>query len=375
MDCENLLQRLFQALTVGTVILVVATSLLVSVLGKGPTIDLYNQKGGKGPNQPSDTFSPGEQVILYAYVTYKDDPVEGKLVAFEMIDPTNTSAIYRTGETNASGLATVNFTLPTAGPPEQIIGTWTAIAVVSIAEETVRDTLFFSVRGPMIDLYTQRDGKGAKMASDAFAPQEEVVLYAYVTYNLDPVEGKLVAFEVIDANDTCVTYKTAATNASGIANMSFRIPSMPVFGTWLAIGTVHVVETTVADTLTFEVGWIVYIIKIETVNEHGEIKTSFVKGEHVHFNLTVQSIALVSKIATFTIVTYDEQGVPVGQIVLHSWVIPPGASQFFIIGIQVPKWVYIGVATVYANAYTNLPQNGGVPYCPEISVTLMIVSS
>jgi len=111
---------------------------------------------------------------------------------------------------------------------------------------------------------------------------------------------------------------------------------------------------------------------VETVNEQGEVETSFVRGEHVRFNLTVQNIAFTSKIATFTIVAYDEQGVPVGQAVLCGWATSPGTSQIFIIGLQLPKWACIGVGSVYANAYTNLPKTGGVPYCPETSTVFMI---
>jgi len=346
------------------------------VFSAEPAIDLYNQKGGQGLNQPSDTFSPGEQVILYAYVTYGMDPVEGKLVAFEVSDPNNNRVLDRTGETNASGLAVINFTLPiTCFPGQVIIGEWTAISVVSVAETTINDTLTFRVTGAMIDVYTQKEpysGEGPNMPSDAFAPQEQVILYAYVSYDCNPVEGKLVAFEVKDANDTSVTYKTAATNASGVATASFRLASMPLFGTWDTTATVEVLQRTISDALTFKVGWIVETVKVETVNEQGEVETSFVRGEYVRFNLTVQNIAFTSKIATFTIVAYDEQGVPVGQAVLCGWAVSPGASQIFIIGLQLPKWACIGVGSVYANAYTNLPETGGVPYCPETSTVFMI---
>ena len=45
----------------------------------------------------------------------------------------------------------------------------------------------------IIDLYTQKElysGRGQGQTSDAFAPQELVILYAYVTYNLDPVQTR-----------------------------------------------------------------------------------------------------------------------------------------------------------------------------------------
>lgn len=368
------LLKIFVSLLIAAAILGPALSSIISVLGTESGIDLYTQKGGEGPNRPSDAFCPSEQVILYAYVTYDNNPVEGKLVAFEVRDPTNASVLGRTGVTNASGLTAVNFTLPTACIPGQVvIGEWSAIAVVSVAEITINDTLTFRVTGAMIDLYTQRNGKGPNMPSDAFAPQEEVIFYAYVSYDCNPTEGKVVAFEVRDANGICVTYKTATTNASGIATTRFRIPSMPLFGTWDTIATVEVLEKTIGDTLTFRVGWIIEILMIQTVDKYCNPQTVFRRGEQMYFNVTVHNIAFTSKMTTLTVVVYDECGVPFGQVIPQHWRIPPEASSIFIIGLPIPKWALLGVGSIYANAYTDLPQFGGTPYCPEISAAFMIV--
>jgi hypothetical protein len=366
----------FRVLTISVIMLNFTLFFTGFVFSAEPSIDLYNQKGGQGLNQPSDTFSPGEQVILYACVYYNMSPVEGKLVAFEVKDPCNNSFLDRTGQTDESGIAAIDFTLPiTCIPGQKIIGVWTAISVVSVAEMTINDTLTFKVTGAMIDLYTQKDpysGRGPNMPSDAFAPQEEVILYAYVSYDCNPLEGKLVAFEVKDANGTSITYKTDVTNVSGLATTSFRISNMPFFGTWSATATVEVLQRTINDSLTFNVGWIVQLDDVKTINEHGDIKSSFLRGEYMCFNLTVHNIAFLSKIVTFTIVAYDEQGVSVGVALLCDWPIPPGTLQVLIVNLQLPRWAFIGVGSVYANVYTNLPFNGGVPYSPEISTVFLI---
>lgn len=372
MICERLMR--------GCVLILVICAAAVSVTSGsiGPAVDLYTPKGGEGPNQPGGVFAPGEQVILYAYVTYNGASVKNKLVAFEVHSPTDAFIMYRTGETNVYGLATANFTIPTAYPPEQIIGTWTAIVVVEVAEQIVSDTLTFLVAGPMIDLFTQKEpysGKGPNQSSDAFAPQEEVILYAYVTYNLDPVENKLVAFEVRDPANTSVMYRTEATNASGIAEVRYRIPTGALFGTWSAIATVEVLGTTLSDTLTFQVGWIVEILGMETVDQYAAAKTIFARGEHIYFNLTIQNIAFVSKMVTFTIVVYDEASVPIGRVMLTSWVMPPEISVIFIIDLPIPNWAFLGLGNAFANAYTSMPTHGGIPYCPEISATFLIVKA
>ena len=346
---------------------------------EGLAIDLYNQKGGQGPNEPSGDFAPGERVKLTALLTYYGEPVEYKLVSFEVRNPIGEVVLDRSNITDVNGLAGINFTI--RGDWEclpEIFGTWTALAVASVSEQTVSDTLIFKVTGPYLDLYTQKPepyrGKRPNQPSDSFAPQEEVILYAEVHYNCEPVEYKFVAFEVRDPNGEMLIGRSNVTNQYGIATTRFRLASNATFGIYTVLATVEVAEKTANDTLTFEVGWIIEIMKVETVNATGAAKTNFARGEHMYFNLTAKNIAFVSKTATFTLVTYDEQGVPIGHVVLHNWVISPGTSQFYIIDLQIPKWAYIGVAAVYANAYTNLPTTGGVPYCPEISITLLVTN-
>ena len=235
--------------------------------------------------------------------------------------------------------------------------------------------------GAGIDVFTQKpdpySGKGPNMPSDAFGPQEEVILHAYVSYSCSPVQSKLVVFEVKNPHGEPVAYRSATSNAEGIAASSFRIPwegeeAEALFGEWTIFGSVEIAEQKVNDTCTFKFGWLIEIIQVETVDINGNTKTSFRKGEHIHFNITVKNIAFTSKIATYTLVVYDECDVPIGRVILHDWSISPGTTQIFIIDLQIPKWAYVGVGTVYANAYTNLPELHGTPYCPEISITFMI---
>jgi PKD repeat protein len=352
----------------------------------GAALDLYTQKGGQGPHQPDGAFALGEKVMLIAFLTYNEQPVQNKLVGFEAADSRGNVFLDRSNFTDANGLATINFTIPVLCLPDMpsIFGTWTAVATSSVSEQNVSDTLTFMVRGPYIDLYTQKepyDGKGPNRPSDAFAPQEEVILYAYASYSCEPVQNKPVGFEVIDPAGKVVVDRVAFTNSVGIANTSFRIswpcenPEETVFGTWKVIARVSISELTAEDTLTFEVGWIVEIVMVETVDATGGGKTSYARREYLYFNFTAKNIAFTSITATFTVAAYDEARVPIGLVVLHNWVIPSGTSQYFVIGLQIPRWAYIGVAIVYTNAYTNIPQLCGVPYCPEVSTTFMIQAS
>ena len=118
----------------------------------------------------------------------------------------------------------------------------------------------------MIDLYTQKDGKGPNMPGGYFKPQELVILYAHVTNNSNPVSDKIVAFEIHGPPDhpkNITIIRAPMTNASGMATINFRIPWPDedpediVLGMWIAYACVQIGEEKVEDTLTFMVGFTV----------------------------------------------------------------------------------------------------------------------
>jgi len=271
-----------------------------------------------------------------------------------------------------TGSKVTPYTFPTAGDYGVTLEVYAPGATPDTDSITKTVKVIPPPMGAAIDLtapdQAPHDGEGPDVECDAFAPQQLVRLCAKVTYNLDPVEGKLVGFEVTDADGNCVTYRTATTNAYGIALVNFRIPSMPVFGTWMATAIVDVAETTVADTMTFEVGWMIEIISVAPTY------SAYNKCNDMYFELTIKNIALSTKIATLTVVVYDECGVPIGQVVIPDWAVEAGFNGAYatITAIHVPTWAFIGTATVYANAYTALPSTGGVPYCPEADAGFLI---
>jgi hypothetical protein len=313
-----------------------------------------------------------ENKCVYAKVTYNGEGLAGKLVGFEVLDAQNSSVIQRVEETNETGDTVIFFRVPQNGPPEHIIGTWTIIATVSVNQQTFSDTLSFHVTGIMIDLYTQRDGIGPDQPSDAFAPQEEVIFYAFVTYNYDAAPYKVVGFEILDADGKVFDFRTCETDVYGIASITMRIPTTPSFGIWYAVATVEVLGFYASDTVTFRVGWIIEITDVKTANRNGEIVSKFSKGERINFIVHVQNIAFTLKVGTITAVWYDECKIPIGHALLNDWPLPPNSSQIFIVGTEIPDWSHIGIGIVYVNAYTDLPILNGTAYFPEASIMFQI---
>jgi hypothetical protein len=238
--------------------------------------------------------------------------------------------------------------------------------------------------GGAIDLYTQKEpysGKGPNMPSDAFGPGEEVQIYALATYNDYPVQSLLVAFQVLGPRNRVenVSFgRVAYTDQNGVAMISFRIPYLneTTFGEWTVIGNTMIGDSTVTDMLTFKVGWIVEIVSLKTVNENHMEQAEFGRDNYVGIELIIQNIAMVEKVATITVTIYDCTNTFLNATELSDFEVQPnGTYVYAYFSLYIPKSAYIGVATVYACAYTAPPAINGVPYCPEVSTNFLITTA
>lgn len=112
----------------------------------GGNIDVYTERGGKGPNVSSGPFMLGEQVILYANVTYASDtygssPEVGKWVTFAVDYPNGATGTFY-GVTDGDGIASCNLLIPV---DTDYLGTWTVTATVDVAGDSCIDTMTFEV--------------------------------------------------------------------------------------------------------------------------------------------------------------------------------------------------------------------------------------
>jgi hypothetical protein len=232
--------------------------------------------------------------------------------------------------------------------------------------------------GPNIDVYTNRGGTGPGIDpstglpyayhaawSDAFGPQEEVTVYAKVTYNDEPVENKPVGFEIVDPTGVSRDFRVAFTDANGIATTTFRIPwqgsnAEDMFGDWTIVGTVDIAGTIVKDICKFRFGYILSIRDVVVSN------SPLKKMQNLGVAVDIQNISFDSKgkDAKLTITLYDECGVPIG-VAWDSITVAAEDGMTSIYQIQIPSWAFVGTGHVYVNLFTNYPYFGGVPYCPE----------
>jgi len=236
--------------------------------------------------------------------------------------------------------------------------------------------------GPAIDVYTDRGGEGPGYDethtpypyktswSDAYGPQEEVLVCAKVTYNDEPVEHKLVAFEVKDPTGTTRLTRTAFTNEEGIACVTFRIPweggaAEDMFGAWAIIGTVDIAGDVVDDICKFKFG---YILNIAEVIITG---SPLYKGDDLSVSVDIDNLSWNSQDTYLTIVLYDECGVPIGMATDDVTVMgEDGMSPIYT--ITIPTWAFVGTGLAYSNLFTAAPSAGGTPWCPEDSGVFVI---
>ncbi len=126
-----------------------------------------------------------------------------------------------------------------------------------------------------------------------------------------------------------------------------------------------------------QLNWMVEILEVVPTDESGNPKTSFRRGQLASFKITVKNNAAEPKDATLVLSCFYvvANEMPFEAMVYFQGSIPLGASPSFIVHVPIPVDAPICTAKVYANAYTQLPENVGHAWCPEESATFSITGS
>jgi len=233
-----------------------------------------------------------------------------------------------------------------------------------------------------VDVFTQKEpysGRGPNMPSDAFGPEDIVILYALLTQSDLPVESTIVGFDVKLPNDANFSL-SARTNMSGIATVNFTMITPPlnvsesdIFGIWTVTVGVLLGGEVYQDTLSFKVDWIVKLLTVKTIDENLSDRDQFGRGGDVGLEITLRSIAMTLRNATIEILVKDEVGVPVNFSQIQDFAVPANEKVVFLYAKATPqKFAVVGKAVVFVSA-TTIAQNGSeVPYCPTISTKFTI---
>jgi parallel beta-helix repeat protein len=232
--------------------------------------------------------------------------------------------------------------------------------------------------GSNLDVFTQRGGTGNLAPSDAFAPEELLILYSNVTYSDSPVQNKSVTFEIHDATGNVRATLGKYTNASGIATASFRLPSSgspgvedpSVFGNWTVISTAELDGNAVSDTVTFECGWLVKVVSVEPgthLNGNWYSKTVFHKLEPLEVMVTLRSICFSSQNIYLSVDYFDAQGYPFFDNGLQYTKMGRTTENVTVRLERIPTWTRVGNARLQAVVTSKPVEQGGTALCPPIS--------
>ena len=223
--------------------------------------------------------------------------------------------------------------------------------------------------GWQVDVYTQKQphsGVGPGQPSDAFAPDDLVILYANVTYNGAGVQHMPVSFSVLGPPNPVhnITLSLSAfSDDTGVAQTEFRVSSpgedveTVTFGTW----NVTAIIENASDYLTFKVGW---IVEISSLDVNGNIDPP--QGGRLGLQLSLSNLAMIPQDADLFIAMYDSSDNLIGSID-QNITVDVGGTNFSAV-VSIPMSTTPGIGSVNASVFTL----NGAPYSPSRSGTFNI---
>jgi len=140
-------------------------------------------------------------------------------------------------------------------------------------------------------------------------------------------------------------------------------------------GETNLVDNVLIDGVVTVRLYAIFLVKIAEVvpsNQSGYPAAGFELGSMGYFKVIVNNTSFELETVLVTVNVYDSSNTTLG-VVSFKGMIMPGVSTF-ILGLPISPAASVGSATVYANAFTDWPYFGGVPYCPEVSATFIIES-
>jgi len=166
---------------------------------------------------------------------------------------------------------------------------------------------------------------------------DEIELYGNITYGYNVVTNGLIAIEIDRPDGTLLTMRIVNTGSNPVKISPIKITNF------------------------------------FTCDANGNPKSSFKRGTLAYFQANVTNEDSEFHDLFFTITIYDKNAAVLATISFNG-PIGPGTSIIFM-SFGIPYNANVGTAVAYADALTDKPKNGGVPYSHEVNATFQIESS
>jgi hypothetical protein len=121
--------------------------------------------------------------------------------------------------------------------------------------------------------------------------------------------------------------------------------------------------------------WKITLIDVYIGDSGGYRLTNVKKGSKYYIWIWYNNSGTETVYTVLTFTIYDSDGVPLSASAPAALSVAPGGPYFAYRTWDVPSEAALGTATIYANAFTELPKNNGTPYYPEISSTFNITTA
>jgi hypothetical protein len=139
-------------------------------------------------------------------------------------------------------------------------------------------------------------------------------------------------------------------------------------------GQSPIVMRTVATGNTSSQEWGIEILSVQPCDQEGNPKQNFERGKWSYFKATVRNNEIWEQTVLTTINVYDSSLICIGLGIFDKAIM--GGTTFTAkTSVWIPEWACVGNAPVYANVYTDWPENGGRPYSPEKMGNFTIIES
>ena len=166
--------------------------------------------------------------------------------------------------------------------------------------------------------------------------RENVTIYGNLTYNETPVTDGLIGLEVRDPLNRPLTAR--------VRNTGTTPPTTPY----------------------------VWIISIVPCDVDGNPKESFPRGTAAYFQIKVINYDQHDRPVRVTLNVYDQNNIPLGRTEDVFKEMAPQEIMTFTAPFPIPDDATIGIATLYANVFTDWPSSYGWPYDEESSADFLI---
>jgi len=170
-----------------------------------------------------------------------------------------------------------------------------------------------------------------------YYPGDSVQIYGNLTLNQALVPDGLVGLEVRNPQNTLIIIRTLSTG-------------------------------TIPQYTPYVVVW-----SVTPCDSSGNPRSSFTRGTLGYFQLYVRNYDIQPHEALMTVNTYDNKSVPFGSASFKVE-LSPESPAYILLSVPIDTAAALGVATVYANVYTDWPRLLGTPHCRELSATFQITA-